>query len=169
MKLTTSPRLLAFSLFLVSPAAPVVAQDSPVRAVSEEVHNYLSPMVLELDLSEFLELPADQMRTTRATRLFACRLVTIESISISVSSPSDNPRRVAVQLLIRNSSGKDKSVEITIANGERGREQKMLTLVQKVVPDETKLSQGTLLLSPNDAWVHQPRPVVRLTVTPVDY
>ena len=58
---------------------------------------------------------------------------------------------------------------MTFATEERGKEQSMGTLVQKVRPDETKICVGTLLPLPSEARVQQPRPHLRLTVTPADY
>lgn len=150
MKLTTSPGLLAVSLLLVLPAPPATAQSSPVRAVSEELHQYLSPMVLELDLSEFLALPPGKTWNPEAIKRFSCRWVTFERFSLTALP--DDPRKVAVLAFLKNNGGKDKRVQMTFTPGE--------SCVLKISPDETGICRGALI---------QSNPAVRLTVTVGDY
>lgn len=142
---------VAFLLLLL--AIPAAAENSPVRAVSEEIRSYLSPMVLELDLSEFLALPPGKTWTTEAMKLFSCRGVTFESLQLR--AVPDDPRTVFLHARVKNNSGKDKRVRMSFANAE-----KSIGCVVKVSPDETKLCPNTLV---------QPGPTVRITVTADDY
>lgn len=150
MKITTSPCLLAFSLLLVLPAPPAAAQGSPVRAVSEELHFYPSPMVLELDLSELLALPPGRAWNGEAIKQFSCRWVIFERFFLTVLP--DDPRKVSVHAAVKNNSGKDKRVQLTFTPGE--------SCVLKITPDQTKACVGALV---------QPGPTVRLTMTVDDY
>ncbi len=150
MKHTASQCLLAFSFVLVLLAPPAAAQSSPVRAVSDEMHLYVSPMVLEIDLSELLALPLGKTWDPEAMKRFSCRWVTFERFSLA-RLPED-PRKVSVVAFIKNNSGKDKRVQVTFTPGE--------SCVLRVTPDATKICLGALI---------QSGPSVRLTVAVDDY
>jgi hypothetical protein len=169
MKVSTSRCLFALSLSLVLPAAPAAAQGSPVHVVSEEVHHYLSPMVLELDLNEFTESVPDKTWTTQATKRLVCRGVTIESISFTVFRSSEDALVLRILAIVTNSTGKDKLVRMDFANAEQGKERLMGAVVQKINPDERKNGTNLLYVLPSDPWRHRPRSIVRLTVTADDY
>lgn len=138
----------AFLLLLL--AIPAAAQNSPIRAVSEEVHQYLSPMVLELDLNEFLALPPGTTWNPEAIKRFTCRLISFEYLMLT--APSADPNKVSFRASLKNNSGKDKRVQMTFSTGER--------CVVKLAPDEKGFCAAVL--------VHL-SPTVRLVVTVDDY
>lgn len=128
-----------FAFLLLLLATHAAAEDSPIRAVSEEVHQYLSPMVLELDLNEFLALPPGTTWNPEAIKRFGCRLITFEHLMLT--APSADPHKVSFRAFLKNNSGKDKRVHMTFATGER--------CVVKVAPDEKGFCVGVLVhLSP---------------------
>ncbi|MCM3876865.1 MAG: hypothetical protein NEA02_10645 [Thermoanaerobaculia bacterium] len=139
---------VAFLLLLL--AIPAAAENSPIRAISEELHYFNSPMVLELDLNEFLKLPPGRTWNPEAITRFSCRLVTFGYLMLT-ASPTD-PNKVSFRASLKNNSGKDKRIQMTFATSER--------CVVKVDPDGGGTCMGVLI---------SPSPTVRLVVTVDDY
>lgn len=139
-----------FALLLLLLAAPAAAETSPIRAISEELHYFNSPMVLELDLNEVLALGPGKTWNPEAITRFSCRLVTFDYLMFT-ASPTD-PRKVSFRASIKNNSGKDKRIQVTLGTSA--------PCAVKVSPDAGGACTGILI---------KPSPTVRLVVTVDDY
>jgi hypothetical protein len=96
-------------LLLLLGVAPLTADD--VKPRSPEVHQFMSPMVLDYSLGQFFKTPAD-FNTPDLAR-FECRGVTIQRLTLGIERGDKGRASVKVLALFNNNSGKDKRTTIT--------------------------------------------------------
>lgn len=157
----------ASALLLSLSASLGVSQE--VRATSDEVHQYLSPMVLELRIDPLFTLPVGTAWTTADTRRFVCRGVSIESLTFTVKASHGHPAELDIRAQITNGSAKDKIVLVLVHGISGDKVQALGDLSAKIVPDATWKGGSQARLEPSDAWDREPRPILQLTVRVADY
>ncbi len=100
--------LTSFLLFLI--IAPSAADD--IRPRSPEVHEFMSPMVLDYSLDQFFKTRAG-INTLDLGR-FQCRGVTIQRFNLGIErSENGTGSALKVVVVLSNNSGKDKKASIT--------------------------------------------------------
>ena len=141
-----------------------------IRATSEEVHSYASPMVLEISLDALREDPAAAWSTEK-TRLFDCRGVTIESLTLRlISDEKATVTKLDYRFVVKNNSGKDKRV--TVRTGLLKGETTLAGTTGKPIKLEqggTQQAQGMLILESPETWNSSPRPRLQIALSLVDY
>jgi hypothetical protein len=167
LRLGQTARLLV-TLAVAGYSTTIGAQE--VRAISEEIHQFTSPMVLEMSLDPLLDKPVGEKWSTDKTKVFSCRGVTIESMEFRVLPDQKTPyKKIEVLLRLNNNSGKDKRANVQFQTSEGGE-------IAFIGGNQVKLEQGDnverrmgLYLVPPEKWNQPPRPKLRVVLTLQDY
>jgi hypothetical protein len=154
------------SLVPLALAPTLLAQKVTPR--SPEVHQFISPMVLDLSLEKLF--PTPNGISTKDLAFFDCRGVSILGLFFRITAGEKGKAALAyVSIVLQNNSGKDKKVSITFdlrteassfgTGSFRG------LSVEQGDPNGKYLSFPVTL----PAEVAEPYPFLRITVVLVDY
>ena len=162
---------------LVAPVALVVAlagfsrgaKAQEVRAISEEIHQFTSPMVLEMSFDPVLDKPAGEKWTTDKTKLFSCRGVTVESLEFRVRPDVGLPKRVEIRTVLNNNSGKDKRTTVRFECVDDDKVLCIAVVAPNLEQGDLEKNRAVLVLRPPERWNQTPRPKLRITMTLQDY
>lgn len=163
-------RVTALSLTIALAGFSTTVNAQEVRALSEEIHQFNSPMVLEMSLDLLLDKPVGEKWSTDKTKFFTCRGVTIESLEFRVQPESESSvKTVDIRALLNNNSGKDKRTFVRF-EGVDGEKVVGVTIVQvNLNQGDTSKAHTMLVLRSPERWAQLPRPKLRVTVTLQDY
>lgn len=157
-----------FILAVCSGSTRAISQE--VRVLSEEVRQFVSPLVIELSLDPLLEKPVGEKWSTDKTKLFSCRGVTIESIEFRVKPDQTTPhKRVEASLRLNNNSGKDKFATFRFETSFAGEVTIIGVSNLMVEQGDSEKTPAVLALVPVEQWRRLPRPMLRVTMTLKDY
>ena len=145
----------------------VAAQE--VRAISEEIHQFTSPMVLEMSFDPVLDKPAGEKWTTDKTKLFSCRGVTVESLEFRVRPDVGLPKRVEIRTVLNNNSGKDKRTTVRFECVDDDKVLCIAVVAPNLEQGDLEKNRAVLVLRPPERWNQTPRPRLRIVVTVADY
>jgi len=167
---------------LIAAAFCFLASDAvcqAVRAISPEVHNFNSPMVLEYGLDDVFK--SQSPTVVPEFREFSCRGVTLERVTLQlvrfVTRFKEEPfRRLKIVSEVFNNSGKDKRATIAFALVRAGDVIATETLAVKVQQGDFAKSSAGRSPSAQEVTVPipanldvEPYPKLRITMTLTDY
>jgi hypothetical protein len=159
------PLLLLFLAACVAASLASFAAAQDITAVSAEVHQFNSPMILDLTLARF----QNNGLMTMETKNYSCRGVTIDRLILSVAEKKGN-RELRVSASLFNNSGKDKKATLRYdlmqaAAVTVGGTSKVLTVEQGAFATGYPITTLPLSIAPDEIT----KVNLRVTLTLVDY
>ncbi|HEY3351172.1 MAG TPA: hypothetical protein VGM13_15455 [Thermoanaerobaculia bacterium] len=157
----------ALTLAFAGIASTVDAQE--IRVLSEEVHQFNSPLVLEVSLDALFEKPVGEKWTVDKMKTLMCRGVTIQSLEFRVQPESGSPKKIDFRALLNNNSGKDKRTHLKFECLDRDTVVCVAIYQVNLETGDNDKHRGVLVFRPPEGWNLAPRPSLRITMTLQDY
>ncbi len=137
--------------------------------LSDEIHEFASPLILEMSLDPVLDKPAGEKWTTDKTRFLVCRGVSIESLEFRVQPESSSPKKVDIRVRLNNNSGKDKRTTVRFECVDDDKVLCIAVVAPNLEQGDLEKNRAVLVLRPPERWTQTPRPKLRITMTLQDY